>query len=97
MPSMATLPSPAPACVPGCTLSHDVDLGFRLCDAPVATVPADAHRVTVSASRVLEDGQAHVTVAVSIDGREPLELDPATAVLVATAIARAANLAASAA
>lgn len=96
MTSIATPTSPTPACVPGCDRDHSIDgaLGFAMCDAPVAVLPAGAGQLVVSASRVLEDGVDPFTaVAFGVDNREPLELDPATARRVAAAIVRAADLA----
>lgn len=81
------------SCLPGCHLPHPFDLGFRLCDAPVAELPiGDGRRLSVSVSRVVEDGQEVTpTVALGLvetDGtvRDPVELSADVAQLLAGAL-----------
>lgn len=75
-----TLTVPAPRtpteCLPGCICDHRFgdELGFRMCIAPVATVAADGHTVSVAVTRIVEDGQVADTVSLGVDEREPVEL-----------------------
>lgn len=80
-------------CLSGCASSHPVDLGFRLCDAPVAELPlGDGRRLTVSVSRVADDGRMEPSAVslglVEADGavREPLELSADVARLLSEAL-----------
>jgi hypothetical protein len=60
--------------------------------APVARLRQQDRLLTVSASRVLEAGEApFVSVAVAVDDVEALELSPATAHALAAALVRAAD------
>jgi hypothetical protein len=81
-------------CLPGCAASYvdDAALGFVLCDAPVARLRDQGRRLVVSASRVTEPGEpVFVSVALSVDGAEALELAPCTARALAAALVSAAD------
>jgi hypothetical protein len=79
-------------CLPGCTSRHPPGLPFAVCEAPEAALGADAHTVAVSTTRVAEPGEPdHHTVTLTVDDREGVELDPATARAMARALCRAAG------
>jgi hypothetical protein len=92
--------SAAPPCIPGCRLRHspDLELGFRLCNAPV---PADlsldnTRQLVVSVSRVIEPPEpTFISVALGVveggEPREPLELSPDLARRLADALTAGAD------